>query len=106
MDPTEQTVYQLLETVEDNKQHYTQRQIDKAKVARALYHSLGTPTVKDYKAIIRMNAIKNCPVTMEDIDLAESIYGKDIGNIKGKTVRTKPTPVVVKERLAQPQWLE
>ena len=41
-----------------------------------------------------MNAIKNCPVTMEDIDLAEAIFGQDIGNIKGKTIRNKPTPVV------------
>ena len=94
MDPKEQQVYQLLETVEDNMDHYTPRQIERAKVARALYQSLGTPTTKDYKAIIRMNAIKNCPVTMEDIDIAEAIYGKDIGNIKGKTVRNRPTPVV------------
>ena len=94
MDPAEQPVYQLLETVEDNSRHYTARQLSRAKAARALYHALGTPTINDYKAIIRMNAIKNCPITMEDIDIAETVYGPDIGSIKGKTVRHKPAPVV------------
>ena len=94
MDPNEQPVYQLLETVEENSAFYTNRQIARAKAARSLYHALGTPTVGDYKAIIRMNAIKNCPITMEDIDIAETIYGPDIGSIKGKTVRNKPKPVV------------
>ena len=94
MDPKQQKMYQMMETVEDNMKHYSQRQIERAKAARALYHSLGTPTIKDYKAIIRMNAIRNCPITMEDIDIAEAIYGQDIGTIKGKTVRQKPTPVV------------
>ena len=84
MDPKQQKMYQMMETVDDNMKHYTQRQIERAKAARALYHSLGTPTIKDYKAIIRMNAIRNCPITMEDIDIAEAIYGQDIGNIKGK----------------------
>ena len=86
------TEYNLLETVEQNTEHYTNRQIEKAKQARALYHALGTPTIKDFKAILRMNAIKNCPITLEDIDVAEFIYGKDIGAIKGKTVRQKPHP--------------
>jgi hypothetical protein len=41
-----------------------------------------------------MNAIANNPVTIDDINLAEKIYGTDIGNLKGKTTRTKPKPVV------------
>jgi hypothetical protein len=41
-----------------------------------------------------MNIIKNVPVTLEDIKLAEQIYGPDIGALKGKTTRAKPVPVV------------
>ena len=41
-----------------------------------------------------MNAINNNPVTMEDIALAEAIFGSDIGSLKGKTTRQKPMPVV------------
>jgi len=41
-----------------------------------------------------MNLIKNCPVTVEDIDKSEKIFGPDISSMKGKVTRKKPTPVV------------
>jgi hypothetical protein len=41
-----------------------------------------------------MNLIANNPVTNKDIDIAEEIFGPDIGSLKGKTTRKKPTPVV------------
>ena len=84
----------LLQTVKENKQFYTNRQIARANLARKLYHNIGTPSIADFKAIIRMNAISNCPITIEDINIAEHIYGKDIGSLKGKTVRSKPVPVI------------
>ena len=84
----------LLNTVEENKTFYTQRQFERAKRARDLYHALGTPSINDFKAILRMNTVTNNPVTTEDIKIAESIFGKDIGAIKGKTTRRKPAPVV------------
>ena len=37
-----------------------------------------------------MNAIKNCPITQEDIKIAEAAYGPDIGKIKGKILHDKP----------------
>lgn len=85
---------QFLTTVEENKTFYTQRQFERAKRARELYHALGTPSLNDFKAIIRMNAISNNPVTSEDIKCAEKIFGPDIGGLKGKTTRRTPAPVV------------
>jgi hypothetical protein len=41
-----------------------------------------------------MNAINNLPVTIEDINLAEKMFGPDIGALKGKTTRSNPSPVV------------
>ena len=41
-----------------------------------------------------MNGIKNCPVTVADITLAEKIFGKDIASLKGKLKRTTPFPVI------------
>jgi hypothetical protein len=49
-----------------------------------------------------MNAIRNNPITLEDIKIAESIFGLDIGSLKGKPVCTKPTPVV-SDYIAIPQ---
>jgi hypothetical protein len=85
---------QLLNTVEENRNFYTQRQFDRAKRARDLYHALGTPSINDFKAMLRMNSITNNPITTEDIKIAENIFGADIGSIKGKTTRRKPAPVV------------
>ena len=38
--------------------------------------------------------IKNCPVTEEDITVAEKVFGKDTLTLKGKLVRMKPIPKV------------
>jgi len=38
------------------------------------------------QALIKMNAIKDCPVTVYDIILAEKIFGPDVASLKGKTV--------------------
>ena len=53
----------------------------------------GTPTAEDLKAMLRMNLIKDCEVKTEDVNLAEKVYGPDVGAIKGKSTRVKPTPV-------------
>jgi hypothetical protein len=76
-----------IESIEENKLMFINRQIQKAKVARQLYHSLGTPSVKDFKTIIITNSIKSLPVTLEDMKTTEAIYRPDIGALKGKTPR-------------------
>jgi hypothetical protein len=77
-------------TVTENKSGYTQRQFERAKEARRLYHIVGTPTVENFKSLLRMNVIKDCPVTTEDVNIAEKIFGKDISSLKGKSTRRKP----------------
>ena len=83
----------FVNTVSGNKEGFSKRQQKKAKAARELYAKLAYPSIKDYKWAIMTNQIKNCPVTVEDIDTASAIWGKDIAALKGKTVRSKPTPV-------------
>ena len=39
--------------------------------------------------MIRQKIIKNCPVTINDINIAEAIFGPDIGALKGKTTRQR-----------------
>ena len=84
---------QMVETIKGNKSFFTDRQVQRAKEARKLLQALGYPTVQDLKALIQMNTIQNCPVTGEDVDLAQKIFGPDIASVKGKTTRQKPTPV-------------
>jgi hypothetical protein len=49
--------------------------------------------MKDCKWVIRSNQIKYCPVTVQDIDVALKIWGKNIAARKGKTTRRKTHPV-------------
>jgi hypothetical protein len=72
---------------------YSQRQIAGAKKARELYTIVGYPSPEDFKSMVRFNLINNCPVNLEDITIAEDIWGKDIGALKGKTTRKKPIQV-------------
>jgi hypothetical protein len=40
-----------------------------------------------------MNAIKNCPVTTEDVNNAKKIFGADMSSLRGKLTRRKSTLV-------------
>ena len=84
----------MIETVKEKELLFTPLQISRAKQAQKLYHNLDTPSIKDFKAIIRVNAIENNLVTIDDINIAEKVFGKDISSLKGKTTRTRPTPVI------------
>ena len=90
----EEQELQMVMTLEGNKANYTPQQIEEARRARTLYHNIGAPSIKNYKAIIQANAIKNCPVTIEHIKRAEDIFGPDISYLKGKTTRSSPKPVI------------
>ena len=94
----------LLETVEGNKSFFTDRQIKEAKRARDLYHILGAPSVPSFKSMLRMNVIKNCPVTIKHVDVAAKIYGIDVSTLKGKSTRKRP-PKVLSDTVDVPKEL-
>jgi hypothetical protein len=56
--------------------------------------SQDSPSIKDFKGITRINCIKDNPVTTEDIEIAETIFGPEIGVLEGKSRHHRPTPVV------------
>ncbi len=80
----------FVNTVSKNKASFTKRQIKEVEVApRSLYSKLKYLSWKDFKWIIRSNQIKDCPVTVEHVDTALKIWGKNIAVLKGKTTQTK-----------------
>jgi hypothetical protein len=83
----------FVNTVSGNKQGFSQRQLKGAKSARSLYAKLGYPSSKDFKWVIQSNQIRDCPVTVQDVDNAHTIWGKNIAALKGKNTRTKPIHV-------------
>jgi hypothetical protein len=80
--------------LKENREGHTQREFDRARKARTFYHVVGSPIIQNNKAIIWMNTFKNCPVIVADVDLAEKIFGPDLGTIKGKSTRHASEPVM------------
>jgi hypothetical protein len=84
----------FVNTVSENtKAGFTKRQIKEAEVARSLYSKLNYLSWKDFKWIIWSNQIKDCPVTVDHVDTALKIWGKNVAALKGKTTWMKPDPV-------------
>ena len=95
----------MVQTVDENKIGYTKQQVERAKAAWKLYHIVGSPTVEAFKVMLKGNAIKKCPVTAADVDIAEKIYGPAISTLKGKTTRKTPKAVVADEVLIPQELL-
>ena len=72
----------LVQTVQENEEGYSQRQIQDAKKASDLYAKVGYLLARDFKNIISNNLILNCPVTASDVVRADKIYGRDIHALK------------------------
>jgi len=86
----------LVNTVEDKRSNYTERNYSCAVLARKVQNQIGRPSLWDYLKIIEGNLLHNCPVTRADIMAAEDIFGPNLGSLKGKTVCKKGEPVELK----------
>ena len=73
---------------------HSARQNKRAEAAKELYEAINFPSLRDCKHIISTNKIQNCPVTVDDINVIEKIYGPNVFIIKGKTTRKKPRQVI------------
>jgi hypothetical protein len=49
--------------------------------------------MKDFNWVIHSNQIKDCPMTVQDVDAAIKIWGKNIAALNGKTTRSKMNPM-------------
>jgi hypothetical protein len=92
-DPRNEKHLAFVNTVSENKEGLTKRQIKSAELERTLYNILSYPSMKDFKWVIQSNQIKDCPVTIQDIDVARNIWVKNIAALKGKTTQGKSIPV-------------
>jgi hypothetical protein len=88
-----QADFAFVKMVESNMRLYSKRQVARADKARSLYASLGFPSQKDFKWILRSDQIKDSPVTVEDAFAAFKIWGPSVAALKGKTVQKRPEPI-------------
>ena len=93
LDARKKTSFSLINTVDENKQMFTPRQIQQAQDARDLYEMIGFPSLKDYKMAMQTGLIKNSKVDSSDNKNMTTIFGKNLGAIQGKTTRGKSSSV-------------
>jgi hypothetical protein len=85
----------LVNTVEENKSKYTERDYQRALVSRRLQNTIGNKSTADLLHIVKENLLKNCPVTTDDIMAAEDILGTNVQSLQGKQVRRGEQHVVI-----------
>ena len=83
-----------VQTVSENIEGFTDRQVQRANKARAAYHMAGAPGMKAFRTSVRSGLFKNFDITEKDVIMAEKIYGPGSSVLKGKTKRPTPKSVL------------
>ena len=73
-------------TVRTNFEGFSRKQVEGAMAARCLMGMVATPSPRDFEGMVRLNMLKDCPITNDDITNASKIFGTDLATIRGKTV--------------------
>ena len=84
----------FVQTLQENKEAFTKREIKDAEKERSAYNMVGRPSAADFEQMVRGNMLKNCPVSVTDIKNAHTIFGPDVGSLHCKTVRRKSETVM------------
>ena len=79
--PTDKSVV-LINDVSLNNQLISKRQIKNSEQAKTLYSKLGYSSVKYFRWIVQIQKIVDCPVVVQDIDIAHKIWVKNIEALK------------------------
>ncbi len=84
----------FVQTVMDNLEGYTAREIEDVPAAQAAQAMLGHPMGRDFLGMVHANLIDNCPVTKSAVINANQIFGPDLAGVRGQTVRRPPESVM------------
>jgi len=81
----------FLNTVEQNKAHFRNREVKGADRARKLSRLLLHPAETQLQDILTNNRITNNPIMLADAKRATYIWGRAVPDLRGRTVRQRPT---------------
>ena len=84
----------LIQTVREKFGLFTEKQAEKAIVARDMQARLAHPTDDKFKQMVSSKSLKNCSIVADDVTNARSIFGPNLPGLRGKTVRQRPERVV------------
>ena len=79
--------HRLLNTVANNKHICNLQEIEGEERARKLQQQMGWPVLDTFKYYISNNLIRNCAITIYDINRDQKIYRTNIPILKGKMTK-------------------
>jgi len=79
-------------TVDGNAQHYTKREIKRAKLAVEIAAAYGYISYERLTYALNHGLMTNLPITAADVQRATILFGKDIPFQRGKTTRRTTAP--------------
>ena len=85
----------LVTMVEGMESLYSTQDVHNAKATWKLQRIIGCPNSWYFQHLIENNLLPGCHLTADDVKTADHIYGRDLGSIKGKTIRSSSEPVKI-----------
>ena len=79
----------MVMTVSDNLSKYTKREVKSAELARQYIRRTDYMSAGKLIKTIKTGKIRNCKVSVQDVLRSIDIWGKDLGNLKGKSTAHK-----------------
>ena len=86
----------LVQTIRKNFEGFTKREVERAKEVRKLHNHLGQLSETELKGMLQEKdkvshaLLRNCDLTLTDMENAKAIFGPSVPRLKGTSVRTKP----------------
>ena len=96
----------IVTTVKENEMKYAEREVLRAKIARRYIKNSGYMTPGTIAKLIHDDGIKDADINAQDIARCIDIYGKDLGNLKGKTTRTKAIKYEREFNILEKNWIK
>ena len=80
----------LINTVDKNKYRNTRRSYLKSQLSHKIQSIIGRYYTKDSKLYVAKNDMVNWPITLDDMNVAEDIFGRDKYYLQVNTMLSKP----------------
>jgi hypothetical protein len=90
-----QTAMLFIQTVRGNIEGYAQHEVEEAHATCEAQAMLGHPTNRDFLGMVCSGMIVNCPVASAAMLNANHIFGPNLAEVRGQTVRRPPESVMI-----------
>jgi hypothetical protein len=79
----------FVQTIRQNYEGYTKCEVEAARRAREVQAMVGQPPDREFRKMVSSNRIPNCPITVEAVEHSNKLFGPDLAEVRGRTVRER-----------------